>query len=568
MERFFSTERLELVAVIPGSTVTYTMDGANSAIGGSGGCNSYFGSYEDLTETEFTIAGPIGSTMMSCGSDLDSQEYNYLSNLSGVLHWKVEGQTLELRDSDSKVVVVYQYLQTSVSSPSDAIFAKTSKPAKSKSTKTHKMFPKSGKGSDAKAMKVEESDWESSAVPAFAKSSKMKKSSKTKPTPDEPLHENDEEAGSVATTMPTSAGESEIHEQEDLPVTKPEVSETTGEEITHSSTTTEATAAAEASDELHHHPQNPKWFSTSDPEFVALTQFHDENDVMASQHAESALFCYRVGMFLCAHDVICPNGEGEAPFGGGPPRAGSYDSLSATQWVPFYRPTTNPNPLKDDQLSQKEGTQWAQIGAVPESSGVSAEDSFGLCWDYDSFGLFSESAIDDVWDETTRGWILCCSDPAEGELEHMEEVLTSPVTETASDLESAQPVTWFNTDDSEYRTLAETNVELHPHTIAGLFCYQKDLFLCRLVDICPEGRNAIDNLFAFHPVQWAPYFTDDISSSEMDSQWVQISDTEMEVCITHDKEGDIVDDWGGESRKFIPCCPKESKQEKRLRGEV
>lgn len=462
VKRYFSpspAEQLELVDVIPGSTITYTMDGVNSAIGGSGGCNSYFGSYQDLTETEFTIGGPIGSTLMSCGSDLDNQEYNYLSNLSGVLQWNIEGQTLELRDSDSKVVVVYQDLQNLVSSPSDAIFAKTSKSAKSKSTKTYKMFPKSGKGYDAKASK--ESDWDPSAVPAFAKSSKSKKS-KTKPKQDKPLQEHVEEAGQEATAVPTDASESEIHEQEvekpevsettgeeishssttteatasvgdvttatdagdldfhDLNVVKPEVSETTGEEISHSSTTTEATASAgEVSGELH--PQNPQWYSTSNPEFVSLTEIHDENE--ASQHAISGLFCYRKGMFLCAYDVVCPNGEGGAPHGGGPPMAGSYESLSETQWVPFYRPNSNPNPGKDDQLSQIEGKQWAQIGAVPEMFGASADDIFGLCWEYDSFGLFSESDMDEVWEDDARGWILCCSDPAEGESEHMEEVL-------------------------------------------------------------------------------------------------------------------------------------------------
>ena len=212
--QYFRPEQLELVDVIPGSTITYNMDGVNSAIGGSGGCNSYFGSYQDLSETEFAIAGPIASSLMACGPDIDSQEYNYLSNLSGVLQWKIEGQTLELRDSDSKLVVIYQDLQNLVSS---AIFAKKSKSVKSKSTKTYKMFPKSDKGYGAKASK--KSDLDASAFTAFTKSGKSKKISKTEPKQDKPN-------GQEATTVPTDASESELHEQE---VEKSEISEATGE---------------------------------------------------------------------------------------------------------------------------------------------------------------------------------------------------------------------------------------------------------------------------------------------------------------------------------------------------
>lgn len=170
------------------------------------------------------------------------------------------------------------------------------------------------------------------------------------------------------------------------------------------------------------HEQRPKWFQTTHADFQAMSLFHDENNVVASQLVEAAQFCYRHDMFLCTYDVICPNGKGNPPFKGGPPYTTNKDSLDETQWVPYYVANVHPNPQKEKdeagkniQIDQEEGKQWAQIGKIPEGKGGAEENSYGLCWDYNEWSNYDAVSIEDVWSEETRVWMLCCSDPADEE---------------------------------------------------------------------------------------------------------------------------------------------------------
>jgi heat shock protein HslJ len=63
---------------------------------GFGGCNQFSGAY---TVDGDTIAiGPLLSTMMSCGDEVDTFEGQLLTALQAATTWSVSGSTLDLRD--------------------------------------------------------------------------------------------------------------------------------------------------------------------------------------------------------------------------------------------------------------------------------------------------------------------------------------------------------------------------------------------------------------------------------------------------------------------------------------
>jgi heat shock protein HslJ len=68
----------------------------DGAIGGSGGCNSYFGSYT-LDGDAVTFSG-IGSTLMACEPPAGDVETAYFSNLELVATWFSDGGSLTLND--------------------------------------------------------------------------------------------------------------------------------------------------------------------------------------------------------------------------------------------------------------------------------------------------------------------------------------------------------------------------------------------------------------------------------------------------------------------------------------
>ena len=80
--------------VVPGSEVTLTFDAAGQA-GGSGGCNSYGGSYQ--TDGDNITFGEIVSTLMACTDDaLNEQESRFLAALGSASTFALEGDNLTI----------------------------------------------------------------------------------------------------------------------------------------------------------------------------------------------------------------------------------------------------------------------------------------------------------------------------------------------------------------------------------------------------------------------------------------------------------------------------------------
>jgi heat shock protein HslJ len=82
---------------------------------GNAGCNNYFGSYgpssevrsSTNSETSFTIAGPLGSTMMMCDKSLMVQESACMENFKGTIKFSVsqDKSLLDLKDAETDTVV-------------------------------------------------------------------------------------------------------------------------------------------------------------------------------------------------------------------------------------------------------------------------------------------------------------------------------------------------------------------------------------------------------------------------------------------------------------------------------
>lgn len=81
--------------VVEGSTVTITFD-AEGRAGGSGGCNTYSGSYE-LTGDNTVSFGEMVRTEMACLQEgIDQQENDYLEALSAAGKFELDGDNLTI----------------------------------------------------------------------------------------------------------------------------------------------------------------------------------------------------------------------------------------------------------------------------------------------------------------------------------------------------------------------------------------------------------------------------------------------------------------------------------------
>lgn len=72
--------------------------GADGTISGSGGCNTYSGTYSTTDPDQLTI-GPVAATEMACPEPAMEIEQMYFAALGKVATYRIEGTTLTLRDS-------------------------------------------------------------------------------------------------------------------------------------------------------------------------------------------------------------------------------------------------------------------------------------------------------------------------------------------------------------------------------------------------------------------------------------------------------------------------------------
>lgn len=96
-------EQGNLKAVLPDTEVTATFKSAEGQVAGSAGCNSYGGSYE-LSGNSLSIPGPLMSTMMTCGDQIDQQEQQYLAALQSAESFKIENGKLTINCSNNILI--------------------------------------------------------------------------------------------------------------------------------------------------------------------------------------------------------------------------------------------------------------------------------------------------------------------------------------------------------------------------------------------------------------------------------------------------------------------------------
>jgi heat shock protein HslJ len=101
----YMDDKGELVSVLPATEITAQFQ--DGRVGGSAGCNSYFGSYH-INGNTITI-GPLSSTLMFCGEPegLMKQETNYLAALRSAAHYEITGSKLEMTNADGVLILVF-----------------------------------------------------------------------------------------------------------------------------------------------------------------------------------------------------------------------------------------------------------------------------------------------------------------------------------------------------------------------------------------------------------------------------------------------------------------------------
>lgn len=98
----------DVVNVLPGTQVTLELN--EGQVGGSSGCNHYFGSYT-LDGQNLTFS-QTGSTMMACmPEDRMEQEAAYLAALIQVASYRISGTQLDLLDAAGETVLAFELLE-------------------------------------------------------------------------------------------------------------------------------------------------------------------------------------------------------------------------------------------------------------------------------------------------------------------------------------------------------------------------------------------------------------------------------------------------------------------------
>jgi heat shock protein HslJ len=95
----------EMASVLDQTTVDVTFDGGE--LGGTAGCNRYFGSYSLGEANQLTLGSEMGSTQMACVPEVMDQEQRYLALLAQVeTVERIEGHLL-LQDADSATLLKF-----------------------------------------------------------------------------------------------------------------------------------------------------------------------------------------------------------------------------------------------------------------------------------------------------------------------------------------------------------------------------------------------------------------------------------------------------------------------------
>ena len=120
---FYNSNNTTMATAEPlvGTELTLHLD-ENGGFGGKSGCNSFTGTYIDLTDESFTVDGPMTSTMMMCTAAEMEQERAYLAIFNGTIDYSVsdDGTGLELTDDVSgQVLANYGEKQVAVPCTAD-----------------------------------------------------------------------------------------------------------------------------------------------------------------------------------------------------------------------------------------------------------------------------------------------------------------------------------------------------------------------------------------------------------------------------------------------------------------
>ena len=94
------------------SVLTYTQITAlfqSGQVSGTGGCNSYGGSYVAMGDN-ITFSG-ITSTLMFCAENISDQESVYFMNLQDAARYEIAGNMLKMLDANGTVILTYSVAQ-------------------------------------------------------------------------------------------------------------------------------------------------------------------------------------------------------------------------------------------------------------------------------------------------------------------------------------------------------------------------------------------------------------------------------------------------------------------------
>ena len=103
--RQYLGEAGELTQVLGATTIDARF--SQGEIGGSAGCNRYFGHYTGGEDNRLTVGPDLGSTQMACPPAVARQEQRYFALLSLVYAWRREDDSLLLLDDEGRLILKF-----------------------------------------------------------------------------------------------------------------------------------------------------------------------------------------------------------------------------------------------------------------------------------------------------------------------------------------------------------------------------------------------------------------------------------------------------------------------------